>query len=101
MKLIIVLGIKEHENDIKNIFSNSNIPIFSKVDVEGLKSKENQLDLTNWFASDVDADLSIMFFAFISNGNAELLFNSVKKFNANENCVAHVHAFQMPVENYV
>lgn len=101
MKLIIVLGVKEHENDIKKMFSDSKIPIFSKVDVEGIKSKEDQLDLTNWFGSEIDSDLSIMFFAFIANGNAEMLFDKVKEFNANENCVAFVHAFQMPVEKYV
>lgn len=101
MKLIMVLGVKEHEKELTKLFRDSNIPIFSKVDVEGLKSGEHQVDLSNWFGSDEDTDLSIMFFAFIANGNAETLYQKVEEFNANEDRIAPLHAFQLPVEKYI
>lgn len=101
MKLIIVLGMVEHEKKIANMFKDANIPIFSKVDVEGIKSGKHQIDLTNWFGSDQDTDLSIMFFAFIANGNAELLFQKVKEFNAIDERIAPLHAFQLPVEKFI
>ncbi|MCB9359978.1 MAG: hypothetical protein H6587_02715 [Flavobacteriales bacterium] len=101
MKLIIVLGMVEHEKEIAKMFKNSNIPIYSKVDIEGVKSGQKQVDLSNWFGSDQDADLSIMFFAFIANGNADALYQKVAEFNENEDRVAPLHAFQLPVEKFV
>lgn len=101
MKLIIVLGMVEHENKIAKMFKESNIPIYSKVDIEGVKSGQKQVDLSNWFGSGVDADLSIMFFAFIANGNADALYQKVEEFNANENRISPLHAFQVPVEKFI
>ena len=101
MKLIIVLGMAEHEKEIATIFKNSNIPIYSKVDIEGIKSGQKQVDLSNWFGSDEDTDLSIMFFAFIANGNTELLYGKVAEINANEDRIAPLHAFQLPVEKFI
>lgn len=101
MKLIIVLGMVEHEKKIAKMFKESNIPIYSKVDIEGIKSGQKQIDLSNWFGSDEDTDLSIMFFAFIANGNAELLYEKVAEFNANEDRIAPLHAFQVPVEKFI
>ncbi|TXB63990.1 hypothetical protein FRY74_12110 [Vicingus serpentipes] len=101
MKLIIVLGMVEHEKEIAKMFKESNIPIYSKVDIEGIKSGHKQVDLSNWFGSDEDTDLSIMFFAFIANGNAEELYQKVEVFNANEDRIAPLHAFQLPVEKFI
>ena len=101
MKLIIVLGMVEHEKKIAKMFKESNIPIYSKVDIEGIKSGQKQIDLSNWFGSDEDADLSIMFFAFIANGNADALYQKVATFNADEDIMAPLHAFQLPVEKFI
>lgn len=101
MKLIIVLGMAEHEKEISKMFKNSEIPIYSKVDIEGIKSGQKQVDLSNWFGSDEDTDLSIMFFAFIANENAELLIKKVADFNKNEERIAPLHAFQLPVEKFI
>ena len=101
MKLIIVLGMVEHEKEIAKMFKESNIPIYSKVDIEGIKSGQKQIDLSNWFGSDEDTDLSIMFFAFIANGNADALYQKVEAFNTNEDRIAPLHAFQLPVEKFI
>lgn len=101
MKLIIVLGVAEHDIEIAKIFKNSNIPIYSKVDVEGVKSVQNQVDLSNWFGGDEDADLSIMFFAFVANGNAKMLYDKVTEFNKKEERLAPLHTFQLPVEKFI
>ena len=101
MKLIIVLGMVEHEKAIAKMFKESNIPIYSKVDIEGIKSGQKQVDLSNWFGSDEDTDLSIMFFAFIANGNADALYQKVAEFNKDEHRMAPLHAFQLPVEKFI
>ena len=91
----------EHEKKIAKMFKDSNIPIYSKVDIEGIKSGQKQVDLSNWFGGGVDADLSIMFFAFIADCNAEALYQKVEEFNKDEDRISPLHAFQVPVEKFI
>ncbi|PCJ26793.1 MAG: hypothetical protein COA97_05205 [Flavobacteriales bacterium] len=101
MKLIIVIGMHEHQDQLDKLFKESGIPIFSKVDVKGFKSGNKQADLSNWFGGGTDPNLSIMFFAFVPKQNAESILEKVKGFNSEENRIAPLHAFQLPVEKIV
>lgn len=101
MKLIIVLGMQEHQADLSKMFKEANTPIYSKMDVEGFKTGSKQVDMSNWFGDSVDGDMSIMFFAFVPENNAENIIEKVKAFNNNENRMAPLHAFQLPVEKFI
>jgi len=101
MKLLIVLGMQEHQADLNNMFKESNTPIYSKLDVEGFKTGSKQVDMANWFGDSIDGDLSIMFFAFVPKQNAENIMGKVKEFNADENRISPLHAFQLPVEKFI
>jgi hypothetical protein len=101
MKMLVVLGMKEHEKQIVKMFKKSGVPVFSRINVEGLKSGNEQADLSNWFGGGLDTDLSTMFFAFVSKQNSEIVMENVVKFNADENRISHLHAFQLPVEKYI
>jgi hypothetical protein len=101
MKLIIVLGMHEHQDQLSELFKKSEIPIFSKVDVEGFKSGSKQVDMSNWFGGGIDANSSILFFAFVPKNLAEIIIEKVTIFNSDENRISRLHAFQLPVEKFV
>lgn len=91
----------EHQEQLNQLFKNADIPIFSKVDVEGFKSGSKQVDLSNWFGDGIDGYLSVMYFAFVPKQNAENIMEKVKTFNADEDRMAPIHAFELPVDKFV
>ena len=101
MKLLIVLGMQEHQSDLTKMFKANNTPIFSKVDVEGFKTGSKQVDLANWFGDSIDGDMSVMYIAFVQSENADSMMEKVKDFNSDEDRMAPLHAFQLPVDKFV
>ena len=101
MKLIIVLGVHEHQEQLSELFKEAGIPIFSKVDVEGFQSGSKQVDMSNWFGGGIDANSSILFFAFVPKQLAEIIIEKVRTFNSDENRISPLHLFQLPVEKFI
>ncbi|MEO9804939.1 MAG: hypothetical protein ABJF04_16905 [Reichenbachiella sp.] len=101
MKLIIALGIKELQKELSQVFKDNKIPIFSKVNIEGFKTEDNEVDMTNWFVKDVHADFSVMFFAFVPAGQADSILKAIDDLNLSRKRVNAFHAFQLPVEKFV
>jgi len=101
MKLLIVMGMQEHQAELSKMFKESNTPIYSKLDVEGCKTGSKQVDMANWFGDSINGDLSIMFFAFVPKQNADNILKKVTQFNADEDRIAPLHAFQLPVEKFI
>lgn len=101
MKLLIVLGIHEHQTKVAEIFKESGIPNFSKVDVEGFKSGSTNVNISNWFGGAIDSNMSIMFFAFVPQQNAEKIIKKVLDFNVEDVRLSPLHAFQLPVEKFI
>ena len=101
MKLIIVLGIKEIQGELNKVFKDMKIPIFSKVNVEGFKTEENIVDISNWFGNHKESDFSVMFFAFVNAKDANKILNGINQLNLNKDRIRPFHAFQMPVEKFV
>lgn len=101
MKLLIVLGVEEHQTALSKIFKEANTPIYSKVDVEGFKTGSKQIDMSNWFGDSVDGDMSTMFFAFVPKQNVDSILEKVSEFNNNENRISPLRAFQLPVEKFI
>jgi hypothetical protein len=101
MKLIIVLGIKEFQEELNTVFKELMIPIFSKVDIEGFKTEDNTVDISNWFGQDENSDFSVMFFAFVPENKANMLMKVIEGLNLSKKRTRSFHAFQMPVEKFV
>ena len=101
MKLIIVLGIKESQDELNEVFRDVKVPIFSKVNIEGLKTQTLPIDMSNWFGNDENPDFSVMFFGFVAKKDAETIMRDIEKLNSNKDRVRPFHAFQLPVEKFV
>lgn len=102
MKVAIVLCVKAFQDDLKKIFTDSDINAYSEVDVKGVskKSCDSCSDL-NWFAKGQDFYDSLAVFAFVEEDKGDVLLKKVEEFNASVECCSPVHAFMLSVEKFV
>ncbi|MDW3211423.1 MAG: hypothetical protein R8N23_16250 [Reichenbachiella sp.] len=101
MKQVIVLSIKDYESEIQKILKGIEIPIFSKVDIDGCRNAKRGVDLTNWFANSVDSDFSVMYFAFVASDVADQILDAIECWNESKGSQNPMHAFIQPVERIV
>ena len=101
MKLIAIFSIEELRDELTQLFKESQIPIFSELEVKGFKLSERGGELSNWFGSHSQPVYSVLNFAFVDDSLTEGLLQRIKAINAgNENGRA-IHAVQLNVEQYV
>lgn len=102
MKVVIVLCVKAFQDDLKKIFTASEINAYSEVDVKGIskKSCDSCSDL-NWFAKGQDFYESLAVFAFVEEDKGEVLLEKVEEFNETVECCSPVHAFMLSVDKFV
>lgn len=101
MKQVIVLSVKDFESDLRTVLKGLEIPIFSKIDIEGCRNTQGSLDLSNWFASSSDPDFSLMYFAFVPDEVADKILNAIHEWNTNQSSLSPMHAYLLPVERSV
>lgn len=99
MKMLIVLGLREDDTRIQDIFSKAGIPVYSKFNTAG--SVPNNQDLTDeWFAASGGETESVAYFSFTKNDRAAHALNLIRKAN-NEGQASHPFSgFILPVEVY-
>ncbi|MEP2026512.1 MAG: hypothetical protein ABJH98_01440 [Reichenbachiella sp.] len=101
MKQVVVLSVKDFESELQTMLKGLEIPIFSKVDIEGCKSTHGSVDLSNWFASSRDSDFSVMYFAFVPDEVGHQILDAIQDWNINQQAMSPMHAFLQPVERSV
>lgn len=98
MKLLIITAIAEFEKEIKKILKNAKVKTFSFKEVTGYRdSTEDELE-TNWFATEMNENTSILFYAFVSDENVDTLFNSIGEFNKKQESLSHIHVAVTNIE---
>ncbi|MDN5203697.1 hypothetical protein QQ008_20070 [Fulvivirgaceae bacterium BMA10] len=100
MKLIVVLGRKAFKDELSNVFKNTNVPIYSEMNIKGIKSEQTGADMQNWFGGKVDPDFSVMLFAFVPQEAAASIMHGIDKLNESMDGDYPFHAFQLAVEQY-
>lgn len=101
MKQVVVLSIKEFEEQIEKLFSGLEIQIFSKMDIEGHKNVHRKPDLSNWFGGRKESDYSVMFFMFVADDQATKILDAIKLWNEKNEPQNPVHAYEMDVARTV
>lgn len=101
MKQVIVLSVKDFESELQTVLKGLEIPVFSKVDIEGCRNTQGSVDLSNWFASSSDPDFSVMYFTFVSDDVAQQILDAVQNWNAEKGSQNPMHGYLLPVERSV
>lgn len=101
MKLIVVLSIAEHQEEVAALLHRAGIRRFSSAPIAGYKKKKENAAL-NWFSpkSQEVKTNSIALFSFASKEAVEQAIQEINRCNAEKPGPFPVHAFVLDVERY-
>lgn len=99
MKLLVVLSIKEYQEQVANLLHDAGVKRFSVSNITGYKKKEENL---GWFAANAsDAKTnSIMLFSFVTKAIADKAIVEIDNCNVETKNPFPVHVFVLDVENF-
>lgn len=100
MKLLIIIAIKEFEKNVKQILKQSGVDIFSYRNVTGYKDITEESIENNWFASEMNENQSVMFYAFVKEENVEIVFDLIDNFNSKQKTMSNIHIAVLNIEKY-
>lgn len=100
MKLLIILSIDEHKQDVRKLLKNEGVPVYSETDIYGFNTEEHKPDMSNWFAHDHVERFSKLFFSIQTEGAVKRVLEAVRKYNSNEkhDKSSPLHAYQLNIE---
>ena len=103
MKLLIILSVEDHANEVREILARQKVPIYSETEIHGFKTERHQPDITNWFAREDYGVYSTLFFAIQDEKCVKRVIEEVRNYNqANEEKQDNpLHAYQLNVEEAV
>jgi nitrogen regulatory protein PII len=98
MKLLIITAVSAFEKEIKQILKKAQVTSYSFKEVTGYKDISEDGIETNWFATEINETQSLLFYAFVKNGNVEILFDLISKFNEIQKTASKIHVAVMNIE---
>ena len=103
MKLVVILCIEEHTPEVRKIFKEQKVPIYSKTEAKGYKNREFLPDASNWFSHGGNGTFSEVFFSFIPVEMSNNLMDAVEHFNQEHPDATNypLHAFELDVTRTV
>lgn len=99
MKLLVVLSIKEYQEQAGSLLHDAGVKRFSITNITGYKKKEENL---GWFAANGSnaKTNSIMLFSFVTKEIADKAIVEIDNCNIETKNPFPVHAFVLDVENF-
>lgn len=99
MKLLVVLSIKEYQEQASHLLHDAGVKRFSVTNITGYKKKEENL---GWFAANGSnaKTTSIMLFSFVTKEIADKAIIEIDSCNIETKNPFPVHAFVLDVENF-
>jgi nitrogen regulatory protein PII len=98
MKLVVITAVLEFEKDIKKILKSADVKTYSYKKVTGYRdSTKDALD-TNWFATEMNENDSVLFYVFIREEKAEQVFGQIKQFNERTESLSRIHIAIINIE---
>ncbi len=98
MKLLIITSISEFEKEIKQILVKANVKNFSYKEVVGYHNSSDEAIGDNWFATEMNENESMLFYAFVPSENVDLVFNAITEFNTKQESISKIHVATINIE---
>lgn len=99
MKMLIVLGLREDDARIIDIFKDAGISIYSRFETSGSVPVDNTRLADEWFAASSGQAASIAYFSFAEDQQATTALKLVQKANIETITLNKLHGFTLPVED--
>ncbi len=99
MKLLIVTGITEFDDDIKKMLKQVQIKNYSYQEVNGFNDASEQALGSNWFGSEQSENNSMLYYAFVKDSSViDNLFEVVENFNNKQTSLSKIHLAVVNIE---
>lgn len=100
MKLIAVMAIEQYAQDLRKLFREHHVTIFSESEIRGFRSDAADRDSSNWFAHTASPIYSHLVFAFVEESKAAELMQAIRDHGKTIDRDHPMRAFQMHVEQF-
>lgn len=100
MKLLIITAVKAFEEKVRKVLAENKVLTYSYNPVVGYRDSTQDAVGTNWFGTEMNRVDSLLFFAFVSAGVSEKMFNSIEELNKECDLHSRVHISIMSIEKY-
>lgn len=102
MKFVIILSIEECHEQLRRIYRDHGVRIFSEVDIRGYPlSPTDGSAPFGWFSDADPAVYSTAGFAFLRADKADRLMDAIADYSCEGEPAHPIHAFMMPVDRSV
>ena len=98
MKLLIITAVEAFEENVKTILKESGVLSYSYNKVVGYRDSSLDSIGGNWFASELNKDESLLFFAFVTSGASEKVYENIEQYNKDCDLGSQIHIAISPIE---
>lgn len=98
MKLLIITAVSAFEKDVKIILKQAQILSFSYQKVVGFRDVTEEGVASNWFATEINENESVLFYAFADENAVAKVFEKTKSFNEKLETLSKIHLAVVPIE---
>ena len=98
MKILIITAVNAFEENVKNILKANGVLSYSYNKVIGYRDSTLDDVAGNWFATEMNKDQSLLFFAFVNTEVSEKVFESIETFNSENGVGSRIHIAVSPIE---
>jgi len=98
MKLLVITAIREYKKDILKMLKAAGVKNFSYREVTGFQDNSGDEVGLNWFASEMNENESILFYAFVNKEIVESFFNLADIYNSKQGNESRIHIAVLNIE---
>lgn len=100
MKLLIILSVEEHTDEVRKMLARQKVPIYSETEVHGFRTEVYQPDISNWFANNEHGIYSTLFFSIQDEDCVDRVLDEVRSYNEHqiEDQPNPLHAYSLNVD---
>ncbi|MBC5837791.1 hypothetical protein [Flavobacterium muglaense] len=98
MKLLIITAIAAFDEDVKKMLKQASVKTFTYKAVKGFTDLSEEAIESNWFASEMNENESVLYYAFVKKENVDLFFDLVNEFNRKQQSLSHIHVAVLNIE---
>ena len=101
MELVIITAVSQFKKDIKLLLKKSRVNSFSYLDVNGYTDSSEQPMESNWFASEIGEQRSVLFYAFVQEELTEEVFRMIEELNSQQPTASKIHAAVLDIKKRI
>lgn len=95
---MVITAIREYKKDILKMLRVAGVKNFSYREVTGFQDNSGDEVGLNWFASEMNENESILFYAFVNKEIVEPFFSLVNVYNSQQGNESRIHIAVLSIE---